>query len=302
MRTYFQHYSHSILKGSPHSNEAKQKRFETLLIRLPAVMPESRCVYLSVSCTRARYLRHFHFSDTIHTQPVVSNPKEVPGMPNWKAAMTHIVKAVEEAAREANARQQTGRGRQFTAKRATGQKRCLFWSCNTPIRQDYIVCYDHYEDMVDGLIDECPSCNRAKYTEYDVCLDCFNHAPKRPTQARASGTKEGYKWYRPEYSPAWDKKDSAATEFFVYILKLNGGTFYAGQTRELRERLSEHKDGRVKTTAGKTPQLVWFATVPSRNAATSLEVELKKLVDTNPREIRRMVVRFRDHVRELDYS
>ena len=97
-------------------------------------------------------------------------------------------------------------------------------------------------------------------------------------------------------------EDATATEFFVYILKLEGGTFYTGQTRELRERLSEHKDGRVKSTAGKTPQLVWFTSVPSRNAATSLEVELKKLVDTNPREIRRMVVRFRDHVRELDYS
>ena len=85
-------------------------------------------------------------------------------------------------------------------------------------------------------------------------------------------------------------------------MKLDGGNFYAGQTRELRERLSEHRDGRVRSTAGRNPKLVWFSTVPSREEATDWEADLKKLVDSNPREIRRMYLSFQDLVRELDYS
>lgn len=83
---------------------------------------------------------------------------------------------------------------------------------------------------------------------------------------------------------------------------MDGGRFYPGQTQELRERISEHRDGNTKSTAGKNPKLVRFAQMPSRDAATTREVELKKLVDGNPREIRRMVVRFQDLIREVDYD
>ena len=111
-----------------------------------------------------------------------------------------------------------------------------------------------------------------------------------------------YRWYKPEYSEAWDQADATADRFFVYVLKLDGGEFYAGQTRELRERLSEHRDGRAKSTAGRNPKLVWFGIVGTREAATAMEVELKKLVHSNPREIRRMVLSFRDLTSELDFS
>jgi len=85
-------------------------------------------------------------------------------------------------------------------------------------------------------------------------------------------------------------------------LKLNDGAFYAGQTREIRERLMEHRDGTTKTTAGKEPKLVWFSTVSTRKQATELEVEVKKVCDRNPREIRRWVRKFQDLVGELDFS
>ena len=158
------------------------------------------------------------------------------------------------------------------------------------------MCYDHWMDFQDGLVDECPGCGRAKDAQYGQCLDCYRSPPRQ--QARAAKTR----WYKPEYSPAWDAGDAVATQFFVYVLKLDGGDFYAGQTRELRERLLEHSDGRVKSTEGRNPKLVWFGILPTREAATSVEVELKRLVDANPREIRRMVIGFRDLVRELDHS
>lgn len=88
----------------------------------------------------------------------------------------------------------------------------------------------------------------------------------------------------------------------MYILKLDGGEFYAGQTRELRERLTEHRDGRVESTANREPKLVWFTTIPTRDEAAKIEVHLKRLASANPREIRRMVLAFGDLVRELDYT
>lgn len=231
-------------------------------------------------------------------------------MPNWKKIIKEVAQTAAEASREANARQQTSRSRTIVTKGTTGQKQCPFWDCDKLIKSDHILCYDHYTEKLDGLVDTCPDCNRAKYAEYDFCLDCFNKEPKKriqntPTVSRGSSTsvpRTNNNRYQQEHSAAWDKGDENATEFFVYILKLDGGKFYAGQTRELRERMDEHKDGGTKSTAGLNPKLVWFNTLPTRDAATKMEVDLKRLVDHNPREIRRMVIGFKDLVRELDYS
>ena len=108
--------------------------------------------------------------------------------------------------------------------------------------------------------------------------------------------------YDKEYSKKWKAGDAGATEFFVYILKLDGNAFYAGQTRELRERLMEHRDGDAVSTAGKNPRLIWFTKVSTRDEATTLESELKRLCDENPREVRRRVLQFQDLVQELDFT
>lgn len=97
-------------------------------------------------------------------------------------------------------------------------------------------------------------------------------------------------------------REETATKFFTYILKLEGGVYYVGQTRELRERLMEHRDGLVKTTSGKNPKLVWFTTVSSRKQSLALESELSRVYKSNPREIRRIVRSFQDLVEQLDYS
>ena len=184
----------------------------------------------------------------------------------------------------------------------SGANSCLYWDCDIPIRPDHVLCYEHYQDYQEGLIDECPDCGRAKDVRYGECLKCYRgQSPSKPGTRGRGQTSEAGK-YRREYSPAWEEGDAEADEFFVYILKLDGGNYYPGQTRELRERLSEHRDGKVKSTSGKNPKLVWFSSVRAREEATTIEVELKKLVDKNPREIRRMVIAFKDLVRELDYN
>ena len=223
-------------------------------------------------------------------------------MPDWKKVIGEIAKSIEVAAREARVNQYNNQSRGTATRKAYQPNRCLFWDCDVPIRADHIFCYEHFLDFQEGSIDECPGCGQGKDVQYEVCLECYRNPPPQLVRAGQTGSRPNYRWYKPEYSPAWEKGDSTANQFFVYILKLDGGKFYAGQTRELRERLSEHRDGRVQSTAGEKPKLVWFGILPTRDAATAIEVELKKLVDSNPREIRRMVLGFRDLVRELDYT
>lgn len=222
-------------------------------------------------------------------------------MPDWGKILGEIRGALVEAANEANARRQAPAGRGRTFERVYKANTCLFWDCSIPIRVDHFLCYDHFLDFREGEIDECSGCGLAKYAQYDVCLDCYRAVG--PPQRKAVGSSRAKnRWYKTEYSSAWDRRDAAAVRFYVYILKLDGGNFYAGQTRELRERLSEHRDGKVQSTKGRNPKLNWFGIVGTREAAADVEVELKKLVTSNPREIRRMVRSLQDLVTELDFS
>lgn len=253
-------------------------------------------------------------------------------MPDWGRILGEIRESLQSSAREAQARerarnaalkrQAASRREEAVARKAASAKQnasarqsppkqvastyepteCLFWSCETPIREDYIFCYPHFQDLQAGLIDECPGCGKAKSNEYEMCIPCNKRVSSRYGRRSYSAAAKKSQWYKPEYSEAWNKADAKAERFFAYILKLEDGQFYAGQTRELRERLSEHRDGRVKYTAGKKPKQVWFTSVDSRESATAIEVELKKLVDSNPRKIRRMILGYQDLVREFDFG
>ena len=164
----------------------------------------------------------------------------------------------------------------------TATKTCAYWSCCQEVKGRNYLCRDHYEDLQDKIIDKCPVCGRYKNEEYELCLECKKQK------------------YKVEHSKAWDKADEGADHFFAYILKLDDGFFYVGQTRELRERMSEHRDGKEPSTAGRDPQLQYFEVLSTRESAEQREVELKKIKDTNPRQIRRMIITFQDLLREVD--
>ena len=176
-------------------------------------------------------------------------------------------------------------------------KTCSYQDCDQSIAPWFELCQEHNADKQSGLIDQCPDCGQYKNPSYPLCRQC-NASAKSAAPKNASPRRRGK--YDPEENPAWDKGDADAEEFFVYVLKLSDGTFYPGQTREIRERLDEHRDGRTKSTAGKDPKLVWFTIVNTRDEATKLEVNLKKAVDRDERRIRRMIRRFRDLLREVD--
>ena len=177
---------------------------------------------------------------------------------------------------------------------------CGFWACNRYIPYNHFLCAEHYDDWEYGLIDQCLKCGRFKDEEFDLCLDCYNNRSITPWKPPVAIPTSNRKLYAIEHSDAWLKADKGIDRFFVYILKLDDGDFYIGQTRELRERFSEHRDNKTQSTAGRSPKLKYFEILPTRESAELREAELKKLKDTNPRQIRRMIISFQDLIRALD--
>lgn len=98
--------------------------------------------------------------------------------------------------------------------------------------------------------------------------------------------------------------DKDADRFFVYILLLNNGEYYIGQTREIHERLHEHRNNQTLSTKGKEPKLQWFTAVQTRSEAADLEIELQQLASnaTGRREINRLIVDFKQLTDQLDYT
>ena len=121
---------------------------------------------------------------------------------------------------------------------------------------------------------DCPARIR---TKYKLCRNHFKAASR----------------YELEHRDEWAAKDVRSDAFYVYILRLEDGELYAGQTRNLIRRMDEHRNGTTKTTAGRKPELVWFEQLPSRQAAVEQEADLKHRIDVRPAEVREMVSAFR---------
>jgi len=175
-------------------------------------------------------------------------------------------------------------------------KTCRYWNCNRNIRANHFLCAEHYEDWEDYVIDKCPECGRYKDVEYDTCKDCYDTLTKKNT------VKKSNSQFRKEHSKAWDKGDKGVERFFIYILKTEKGEFYVGQTRDLRLRLGEHRDGKTKSISGRDLKLQYYEEVSSRKSAELREVELKKLLHSNERIIRKMIQDFQDRVREVQIN
>jgi len=152
-----------------------------------------------------------------------------------------------------------------------------------------VVCGDHYPDFADSLIDKCPGCGKGKFAQYDVCYGCYK---------LGKGAAKPEDWSESHWAP----RDGETTRFYVYILKLEGGEFYVGQSRELKERMLEYQHGRVVSTRGRTPKLVYFETSTSRTKVLEIEREWKTVAKKNPREMRRWIVDFREHLNLLDFD
>jgi putative endonuclease len=66
---------------------------------------------------------------------------------------------------------------------------------------------------------------------------------------------------------------------YVYVLRCDDGTLYAGYTTDVGRRVAEHAAGEgAKYTRGRTPlELVYVESCGSQSAATRREHEIKQL-------------------------
>ena len=187
---------------------------------------------------------------------------------------------------------------------------CSFWSCTLTVQGNRRFCHDHEMGRRRGIVDDCPDCGRGKDSRYPCCLECRRDrdavdvgVPSSRSFPQAPAVDVPRRPVPPlERSARWDRGDASASCFYAYLLRLSDGSFYAGQTREIRERLMERRDGAARSTSGRNPKLVWFMRFPSREDAAAHESVLKALCRDNPRQVRRMIRAFQDIVGELDFS
>lgn len=106
--------------------------------------------------------------------------------------------------------------------------------------------------------------------------------------------------YTPNPSKSWAKQDEGISKYYVYILKLDHGEFYVGQTRELEARMFEHTEGMIHSTTGENPKLKYFEILPTRERAMSREHEIKILIKKNRREVVRMITEFHSLISKVD--
>ena len=108
--------------------------------------------------------------------------------------------------------------------------------------------------------------------------------------------------YRTNHYKAWTGEGEREDVFYVYILNFDNGSYYIGHSRELRGRILEIRNDNNISDIGKEPKLQYFEIHPNRQAAMIREVEIKEIYKNNNREILRMVTRFSELVRELDFE
>ena len=161
----------------------------------------------------------------------------------------------------------------------TGLLECLYAGCGKEIPGDHYLCKRHYFRLGEKLIEPCPGmgCKRFKSISYDCCADCAKHL-------------------EPESDPAWDAGDEGCSEFFAYLLVSPTGDWYPGHTRSLRPRVWMHQAGQCRGTEGGDYRLVWFETFATREEAAVRELDLKRLVVTDPYAVVELVLAFHDRI------
>ena len=86
--------------------------------------------------------------------------------------------------------------------------------------------------------------------------------------------------------------------WYVYIIELEDGGYYVGQTNDLHTRYAEHAlGGGAKATATQKGKLVWFSHTHAREAAKAMEARLQAANERSPHEIQVLAGRFQDLVR-----
>ncbi len=151
------------------------------------------------------------------------------------------------------------------------------------------LCYGHWKDFDRFFISECNKCHWfgedvGGASDEDLCYECYDRE------------RRGF-----PPSPVYAHGPVQRRIRYLYVLKLDGGLFYVGQTNSLEMRSQEHSEGTVPSTQGKNPKLVWFEEwIGNRRGLNQAENALTRLAITNPRAIRVMVAAWQRPLRLID--
>src|SRR4030042_2095011 len=90
----------------------------------------------------------------------------------------------------------------------------------------------------------------------------------------------------------YERYDTDCHKFFVYVLKLENGWYYVGQTKIICERILDHFSGRGSVITSKYPprKIIHIGIYPTRGEAIKRETELKNFYYVGSRGIRGMRV------------
>ena len=146
------------------------------------------------------------------------------------------------------------------------------------------LCYPHWKEFDSLRLFECEQCHRfdelvGEFSEDDLCWNCVHG---EELEECAHGPVEYF-------------------DYWLYILKLDGGQFYVGQCNDLEMRIKEHQDGTTVSTRGKNPKLVWFRKWPlGRQELLEEEREMQRWVKDSPRQARRMIADWQRLIRLVE--
>ena len=199
-----------------------------------------------------------------------------------------------------------------------GAQFCARLGCERRATFDYPLCHAHWEEWDAYKLAECARCHWLLSPDIEEAFhwaagegidDTDFHCD--PCLAEVLGA-DGWPWaQRPDREKLGEVPSALAHAplvrvlHYVYILKLDGGEMYVGQTANLVIRMREHRDGLVQSTKGKNPNLVCFEPYEGEKArVTERENELTRL-NQDPvgrRRLREMVENFRAPLRLVDLN
>jgi predicted GIY-YIG superfamily endonuclease len=178
---------------------------------------------------------------------------------------------------------------------------CEYWDCSNSVTGSDYLCVKHHQKWLDGAIDRCPKCSRFKDTIYKFCLDCYLERPvkqRKPSVVSSNRKKSPREEYTEILRGGYLKQE----RYFIYVIELDNGVFYVGYTQDVRRRLSGFGKKKKSTISGYYPKLQFLEIITGEKDAELREAELKKLVQSDPKQIRSMSSDFYQQMKEYGFE
>jgi len=86
---------------------------------------------------------------------------------------------------------------------------------------------------------------------------------------------------------------------YIYVFEFDDEVFYVGHTANIRDVLSKFRERTESSIVTHNPRLQYLEAAVNEEAAELRESELKKLILSNPDQMRMMALDFHNQMREL---